>query len=194
MTKQRRTSLTVANSFGALGYLSVLVQWLWASIVIGYPLLTEHKLNFLLPKGEAGPTPPPADYGNFTPVLTGIAIAFTLLIIALTIYALIRLPATVGKRGGAIVHKTADSVTPLVMPKKATKSAQQTLTYQITWGIKLGLIILPVLAMLFAPDNHELQRAIILTVGIFCAICSILYFGVQWLMSRTFQLEKKAVW
>ncbi len=174
-----RTHVMIANSFGALGYFSAMIQWLWAFVIVGYPLISHDRLSFLLPKPSETPPPPSIEYGGFTPIVMIIAVIFTLCIIGLTIYALIRLPATIGRKGSIVTHHTASAITPLIAKKHTTKMQQRLLSYRLTWWVKASLVLIPLLALVFASAETGLDRQVVATVGGFCAVCSALYFLIQ---------------
>ncbi len=190
----RAAHLALANTFGTLGYVSLIMQWLWTCVIVGYPLFTQDKLSFFLPKPATATPPPVIEYGGFTPFITGIAIVFTLLVLAATIYALIRLPVTVGKKGSKLTHKTATVIAPTIAPKKLTKKQRTALIERITWWVKLVLILVPLIALLFASSETGLSNGVILVIGGFCAVWSGFCFLLQYLLGKALRLPEARLW
>lgn len=189
-----KASVAAVNTFGTLGYLSTILQWTWSTILVGFPLLSSDKLSFLIPKPSDQPPPKPMEFGVFDPVVTIIAIIFTVIIVIATIYALVRLPSTVGKRGQHITQHTAQLIAPTIIHKPISKKKRAWLTLQFTWGVKLGLVLLPVFALYFASPEAGLDPRIQIYVGLFCAAGSLLYFAIQWVLQRIFSVAPERVW
>lgn len=187
-------SLIVANTFGTLGYLSTILQWLWAFIVVGYPLLSHNHLSALLPEPSAHSHSTSIDLGALSPIATITAIVFTFLVVGFTIVALIRMPMAIGKRGSKTTHKAATVLVPIVSHQKLTKKQKRTLTIRLTWWIKLCLIVAPLFALLFASTETGLNQAIIYTIGGFCAIVSLVYFAIQRALQSIFRLDATTMW
>lgn len=187
-----QTALT--NTFGALGYASILTQWLWALVTVGYPLITSDKWRLLIPKPTEPSPQQPIELGVLSPVVTGIAIVFTLAVLALTIYVLTKLPTTIGKTGHRVTQSTATVIAPAVNHKKLSKKQRATLTFTLTWWVKLVLIIVPFAALRLASPQTGLEPLVVLTIGGFCAAMSMLWIGIQYLCYKILRLLPEQVW
>lgn len=191
---RKKLLLTTANLFGVLGYISTITQWLWSSVVIGYPLLSSDSLAFMLPAAPSTPAPLSIDFGVFSPIVTGIVGVVTVLIVCLTIFMLIRLPYDVGKRSSDITHKTASALVPIFHPRPISKKQKRRLTYRFTGWLKTAAVLLPLIILCFAPSNIGLERHITIIVGVFCSGCSAMYFALQRLVQSIGRLKVDSIW
>lgn len=186
--------LSIANSFGALGYISMIVQWLWVLVILGYPLLLHNDFSFLLPRPSAASPPAPIDYGWFTPYATIIVIAVTVLTLCATLYVLVRMPYTVGRRSSGVVRKTAEVLIPVITHRPLTKKQRYRLTYRVTWWVKILLVLSPLLLLVFASSETGIDQRAVGMVGMFCAACSALYFCLQRLLQYIWKLDPRLLW
>lgn len=187
----RNRRLIIANVLGTLGYISIIFQWLWGVVVIANPLLSGD-MSFLIPQHEApiATTPVAAP----SPVAVGIVIALTIVIFAFTLYVLWKLPATVGRKAGLATKHAADTLVPLVAHHGATKKERRALSRRLILLIKWGLVLLPVIALSLAGPVEGLTLPMIWIVGLFCAACSSLYFGLQQLLSKLWNIPAEHLW
>jgi hypothetical protein len=144
MKTNKRTQL-FANILGGFGYASVLLQWLWVSVLF-LPSFFENASvkNFLLPEPTGQPTlhielaGPPI-------ILTSIAVILTLIILVLTVVVVARLPVTIAKTGKNVTKKAAIASLPLVTRhRKLPAKKQRELTVRMIKIIKLFMILMPV--------------------------------------------------
>lgn len=184
--------IAFANTLGTLGYISIIFQWLWSLIVVANPLLSGD-LHFLIP---TSPTPAPiVPSTSPSPFMVGVVIVFTILIFAMTLYVLWKLPKSIGRRAGYTTKHAADALVPLITHRHApTKKERLKLSRRLVLIIKLTAILLPLIALLWASPIGELTRDIILVVGLFCASCSLLYFGLQLLCAYVWKLPSDRIW
>lgn len=185
-----------ANVFGALGYMSTLTQWLWTGILVAYPLLTKERLNALLPEAS---TPVQTstvaiDYGSFTPVITILAIAASLLIVTMSIYLLIKLPSQIGKKGQQLTKATATGVLPVVRRHPLNKKQRKRLIDRITWWVKIVFILLPIAGLLFASSDTGMSKTVIMIIGALCAFWTSFCFLVQFVIAKLYRLQAETIW
>lgn len=191
---------TVANFFGALGYTSVVMQWLWlcATLVIPFIASTEAKQLFLPTNPAERPTPP-AEASAALPewlqlVFFVLAIVFT---IGVVVYALVVIPRSIGKAGKAVTQKSAAVVTQHVTHdrKKITKKQRRKLTEYITWSMKLGLLLVPALAALIPTGGAlGIDHIFVLLAALFFAGWSLAMFGVQYAIVKLRRIAPEFVW
>lgn len=194
MTRQpKRTS--IANAFGALGYISVFFQWTWSLLLFVYPIITENP-ELLLPQDNAASNTGAFEFDPaFAPLATIIAIVVTVAIIALTAVVLVRLPKTIGKKAAEVTRATASTVIPAITRhKKISKKKRERLSYRIVLGIKCGLIILPVVSLVFVRPIEQLGESAMWIIALFAAICSIFYFIVQQAIALVGKIAYKDLW
>lgn len=194
MQEKRNGKLLAVNILGSLGYLSMLIEWAWVALVFVYPLAEKGKLSWLMPNTPAIPTPPPAPIAMtpFIVVLMGIIVALCL---AATIYALIKLPGSIGRAGARATHISAEAVIPrLTGHKKLTRSRLGRLSFRLIVAIKAILITLPFALTLFLPEVSALPQNVIWIILVFLAFWPMLYFGLQTFFTSLLKLDPTLVW
>ncbi|HSW91055.1 MAG TPA: hypothetical protein VLG09_00230 [Candidatus Saccharimonadales bacterium] len=188
-----KIKLKVANTFGVLGYLFCLLQWLWATILylsviqmaatITAPDATQHVTQY--------PTPTVTLPSQLLWVIVGIT---TFIMIVVTIYAFIKVPVGAVKASSKAIHRTAVTMTPVaisVQHKKDTKTLRMKITPQLTLIIKLLLSIIPVgltLASLLLKEQQASYNVAI-AVGAGLGLLAIVSFSIQYILLRLFRLK-----
>lgn len=188
--------LHIANVFGTLGYVSVMFQWLWMLVVLATPILSsDFAAPLFLPSENSTPVQPLATDipGPIATIFMVLAVAFA---ISVTIYAVVAVPRTIGRSGQKVTQVSAQVVLPrLTHHRKITKKRQKTLLERISWSIKLVLLAIPVIALL-APVSAELglEREVVVGFGLYCALMSVLWFGLQFIFARLARLPNDRLW
>ncbi len=194
-TSPRTPALAFANAFGALGYMSLIFQWAWALLLLSYPYIESGEMSaFLLPKHQQPPataaTPEPV-----SPLLTILAIIVTAFVLALTIFVIVRLPKTIGLQGSKAAKATARTVIPILTHHQPiSKKERIRLSYRLVMLLKGIAIILPLCTIPFATRAIPLPHSLIVAVTIFCATCSVIWFGLQYLVARLKRLDISRLW
>lgn len=188
----------IANIFGSFGYLSIVVQWFWFIAVIVLPYLEGSSLKsiFLPAAGEKHHAV--AATINMPPfmqlIIAGLAIIFTL---AITIYAIYMIPRSIGKVGKTITQKSAQVTISHIKHhhKPLTKRERKRLFEYATWSVKLLLLLIPcVLLLLPAHARLTIPHEVILLFGAFCAGMSLVWFGLQYAISRFSHSDPREIW
>jgi hypothetical protein len=185
---------TFVNIFGTLGYISIILQWAWTLIILCYPLITADHSTFL-PQPTLHTSAPAMEFGALSPVVIFMAIAFTLLMLVMTVIIVIRLPKTIGISGAKTTHVVAKVIVPAITHRKAIpKKKYMTISYRIILGLKYVLAALPLGLLVFAPTIDALPDNIITFVGIIAAGFTLAYFTVQAILVQILKVDKKKVW
>lgn len=191
---KRRTAMVIANTFGTLGYLSVLLQWTWVLLLICYPFLTADH-SFLLPDAPTHPLPSTDSTVASSPVAAIIAIAATAFVLVITVIVVAKLPKQIGKSGAKLTHQTADTLIPIVTKHKPLpKKKQRILSYRLTLMLKVALTIVPVLGLFWVQSPYPLTTPIVWTIGLFCASWSVIYFVAQQAVGLFTKIDTRALW
>jgi hypothetical protein len=191
---KRRTALAIANTFGTLGYFSVLLQWTWALLLICYPFLTADH-SFLLPDAPVHPLPSVDNAVATSPITTIIAVAATAFVLVITVVVVARLPKQIGKSGAKLTHQTADTLIPIVTKHKPLpKKKQRALSYRLTLILKTAFTIAPVLGLFWVKSPYPLTAPVIWTIGLFCAGWSVIYFAAQQAIGLFAKIDTRALW
>ncbi len=189
------TWVNVANTFGALGYASVFVQWAWMIIVVGYPFFASD-MPILFPEESPRITPEQVPVVSMPSVVT-IAVSLLITVVMLVISAIVlaKLPRSVGKSGASITQGTAKAIIPtLTHHKKIPKAKQRRLTFTISTIIKTIAVVVPLCVVICAPEIPELGSYLAMVIALFCASMSALYFGVQLITTIALRLSRETIW
>lgn len=196
MTTRPNRPLKIANTLGAFGYLAVCIQWAWLAVTQLLPFAADSDVKDLfIPSNPVTPveTTPTVLPDTVQLLLIIGAVIFSLLV---TVYAVYLVPKTIGRSGKTITKAGAKAATDqLAKAKPLSKVAKQRLNIQITWGLKLLLIVLPLMA-LFIPvsDLIDLSDLQVMIVGLMLAAISFGWFALQATLSLAYKLRQKDVW
>lgn len=185
--------LAVVNTFGSLGYISLILQWAWGVLIVAYPFITSgamvKRVNHPVPTVSG-------DFGAFNPLVTFIAICTALLVLIATVMTLIKLPKTVGKTGARVTHQAAAKTTKsLFKPKHAPLPEKKRIemSHRLVLAFKLIAMVTPLAMLLFTKDI-PLDTAIMWAIGVTCAMASLLSFTFQELLARIVGVKLDAIW
>ena len=196
--KQSSFTLSFVNFFGTLGYMSVILQWLWVVVLYGPALMdTPLKQLFFPPEGEPIITPPVHEAATQSPLTIALAVGITIIVLAITIYVIIKAPSAVGKTGKKVTHSAAKAVIPVITKHKPIKKEfRRKLTIRITALSKMFLVIIPLVGILPVQFLSELPVSfdIILIITVVNALLSLLFFGLQYAMARVFRTQLTVLW
>ena len=189
---------TFVNLIGVLGYMSLITQWLWATIIVVLPLINnEFFQNLFLPKAsEPSQSLPEIGFDPPEDVQILIAVLAVIFSLAMIIYALVSAPSMIGKTGKKITTTSAQKITPVIVKnKKITKKRQKKLSERLTWAVKFTLCIIPLL-LLFIPVSHgyNLTTEVIVVSGVFMLAVSLFWFGLQYILARIWKIPTDLVW
>jgi len=190
MSVQSKRQLLI-NTFGTFGYISLVLQWLWVSVLFLPQLLkTEPVKEFFMPPASINPAP---SFEFHTPPLlaTVLAIIITIVVLVVTIIVLLRLPTTISKTGKKTTLKAAETIVPvLTHHKKLTPKKKRKLTVQTIRILKFTLTLLPFLLLLlvaFIPTS--LSDAIVIFVGALLALGTLAWFSLEYAFARILKID-----
>lgn len=185
---------TLANTFGTLGYLSLMLQWTWSLVILFYPFITNRD-SFLF-RRETPPVAPVSPIVMPThPVISILLITITILILIFAVITILRLPKTIGKTGAQLTRATSAALLPaLVQHKKISKKQHVSLSYRTTLALKLLATIVPLIVLLFAPAILAMPGIVIWTIAGTGGIGTAFFFILQILVVEVFKVSKPNVW
>jgi len=182
----------IVNTFGTFGYISLILQWLWVSVLF-LPQLFENETvkDFFMP--PANITQAPSIELHAPPLLaTVLAIAITVAILIITIVILARLPIAVSKTGKKTVLSTAERIIPVITHhQKLPAKKKRQLTVQIIRIVKFVFTLLPFLLLVlvvFVPTS--LPDEIVMFIGGFLALCTLLWFSLEYGLAKILRIEE----
>jgi len=192
---------SVANLFGAFGYLACSMQWLWA-VALNFSLVKSLAL-FVSPNTTnpvVEPTVVAVSSGNSGPnvLLIFVGIIFVVIMVALTIFILIKMPSTIVKVGKKVVHGAAENVTPLILRaqhKKDNKQNRKKLSARLVMVLKIILVIIPLILSYTSKftESQMFDFNIAMIVAAWLAGSSIIFFVAQYLLTKIFEIKKQDI-
>ena len=189
------TRVHIANVFGTLLYIAIVIQWFWSLLILCYPLIQSGALPPFLMQSSTEIPHQSYNFGGFTPVVTMIAIIITIVVMAATFVLIAKLPARIGKRGGELTHTASKTIISAMTHKKPLpKQRRIRLSYRVTLLIKLVCIVIPLISLLFSGPITELSPAIIWTIAGWCAAWSVIWFGTQIIAAWVSKIPRDLVW
>ena len=175
----KRLRAMTATLFLSLGYLTLLMQWLWLTIVIVPPLLASGRFNgFLQPTTATAPVllPQPEVPTGLAVVIIGFT---TLVMIVLSVVILLRIPKTVRMTSEMVLERTAEKALPVVTNHaRLTKKKRRVISRRLVLAMQLLLSILPAVICLFLPSVDGLSSQVIQTIALLLVGCSVTEFAV----------------
>ncbi len=193
MRDKPSVKLTAANILGTLGYISLVINWAWAALVIVYPMIERGDFKLLLPTAPA--TPPPIEPLPINPLTISVMAIIVVVSIATAIYAIIKLPSMIGKTGARVTRVGAHAIIPtLTQHKPVSKRRRLMLTFRIIESMKFIGSLLPLLFVVCLPTTLTLSRDLVVIVAVVLTLWPIGYFGLQFLIVRLFKLDTSRVW
>ena len=189
-----RKALIAANAFGSSGYISVIFQWFWTSLLLLYPTLQDDRAWFWPPTTQQQVTYS-APAITMSPLAVIIVLMITVAIMGLTVVVVARLPKKIGKTGQRATQLTTAAIIPLITHhKKIAKKRLFRLSRRLTLAMKLTIILLPLIGTWFAPTITELPGELAWVIALFCAIISIICFGSQELIAHWRHIQLDQLW
>ena len=188
----------ITNIFGAIGYLFLLLQWMWALIFGLAPVVTNPAFHDLfLPQGQSTVERPQKQRQPLPgPVQLAILLASIAFSVGIALYAIISVPRAVGRIGQKVTRKAAAKAVPtLTSHKKISKKRQQHLIERITWGIKAAAVILPAIVLAIPPHQSiNLDHDASIVFGGLIALLAASSFVVQFLLAKIWRINSRLVW
>lgn len=169
--------------FRTLAYISLTFQWLWLILIALPPLISSQAFEALIvaPPEAVEPVrggvtaPSPATW-----IFVGVV---TIIVLAVTVIILIRLPRKVLSLGEHTVNRASTAVVPLILHHQPiAPKTRRIITRRVRLALQLFAVIIPVCASPFLPEFKQLNPVIIMTtasvLGTFSAIC----FVTAWMI------------
>lgn len=192
-------TLRLTMIFGALGYMSVLMQWLWLAVTVIFPfLITSGLSTYFLPSEQQRiqQAQPAIDMSLPAPLEIALVVAAVVFTLGVTMYALIAVPRTIGRAGKTLTQQSAAAAIPRLTHHRAISvTRRKALTEYITWAIKLIFVGLPLLA-LFIPTAASvgLSHIVVMYCGLFFGGWSLLMFSIQYCIAKLGRIDPHRVW
>jgi len=145
----------------------VILAWLWVAVIVVPPLIQNGSLDPLLPNHATTPLPPPTtSSAGLTPLASGLALLFTVIMVIITAITLWRLPKAVTDRGDRAIGLATDAILPVVTHhKKMPVAHKQRLGRKLALLIQLVICVMPLLIVPWLQPPGELTQLIVITIG-----------------------------
>ena len=201
MNKTNKVNLKtkISNLFGAFGYLSCSLQWLWA-VLLYFSLI--NALFLFVKSNDAVEVVDKAQViaspSSDISVLIFSAIIIVVMLV-LTIYVIIRIPSTIVKTSKKVVNETAEGLTPLLLKvqhKKDTKKRHLKLSSRLIFVIKVTLIIAPLILSFLSRllSQQMVDYFVAVVISLWLAGFSIVLFCLQYLLAKLFAIRMRDLW
>ena len=193
------TVTRLANTLGILGYTSCLIQWLWLFATQITPLIEDPNFReWFVPTQQTQNTDQLPVYAPQLPELLQylLMILATIFIVTVIVYIVKSTPKVIGKTGRKVTQGSAKVVMPhIVHNKKLPAKEKRKLFERITWIMKAIICAIPVLA-LFIPVNppFAIDYIHVVAFGLFCAIFTVFWFSLQFIVVRKANIDLDKVW
>lgn len=176
-SKTFRASLIFRN----LGFMSLVVQWMWSMLIAVYPLIISGQLDY--PSDTSSNT---VDI-NLAPEVTSsplaviLAVTITVIVLIATIIFLARLPRKIGQAGEKLTINTVNVVLPVALKgEKTSRKKKIELTMRLEILIKTIFVIAPLGLLSIVENSTGLQDYIIQIIAIFLMSVTFLLFCVEY--------------
>lgn len=181
----------IVNTLGTFGYMSLILQWLWVSVLF-LPSLFENSTvkNFLIPPSNA-PEAPVIEFHSPPLLAIILAVIVTTAVLIITVMVLIRLPATISETGKKATLKSAEAIIPVLTHHRTLPAhKKRQLTIQTIRLIKFVFTLLPFLLLLLtAYVPTSLPDEIVMLVGAFLALGTLLWFSLEYTVARILKVK-----
>ncbi len=188
--KERSRKQILLDTIGTAGYVAATVQWLWLCLLfmpsfLHSPLFT----TFIMPTTATSQAPEAIiTTSSGSAPLWAIVFAVVVGIIAVVggIYALIRLPGSIGKGGETITHTPVEILMPKIAKRQHLKPKQRlVMSRQLLFVLKLLLCVIPAVTVLFVSELPDgLTRGVIAIISLFLFAWSFCFFILQALIAK----------
>lgn len=181
--KATRFRTIISNLLLILAYAAMALQWLWL-LLVGLPPLIKNGAFDVLMQAPAPPATIPAQPFEASPVVWLLVGVVTLVILAVTIIVLIRLPRTILQTGERIVRSTSEAIVPIVTHHQPLPAKKRWLiSRRVRLMVQLALSLSPLIISLLLPAYEEITRQIIVIIALWLAATSISGFVIGWLIA-----------
>lgn len=195
---RRRFWVTITNTFGAFGYFFGFLEWFW--VIMLYFSVIQSLARFVAPTTQQQVQQAPSlSFVLPGPVETAVIAITTVLMVALSIYVLIKIPSSIVKTGRKMVQNTSQQAAPLVIRtqhKKDTKKTRLRITAKLIVVGKLLIVALPIIATLLSCllDKQSIDYTIAVTISCGLATFSMVSFVLQYTLAKLFRVPLQKVW
>jgi hypothetical protein len=187
-----------ANAVGSLGYLFCFLQWFWAITL--YFSIIQSTTSFISSGVDTYAEQPTRLSFELPGPVGAIILGVTVIsMIALTVYAFISLPRSIIRTSNKIVHKAAETMTPVIIKaghKHDTKKTRIKITSRLALIIKLLLTVIPIVltATSYLQGEQVIDHSIAMVVGLGLACISVAFFFTQYVVAVFFKVKIADLW
>jgi|GEM_PF-821015 len=168
-----------------IGYSAVVFEWLWLS-VIGLPLLIDTGLLDVLRTEQPAVQITPHEQTESSPLLVAAVSITTVVILAITVVILAKLPRTILKGGDAVIAQATNVALPTVTHhKQLPAKRRRELTRRLRLVIELLSAIIPIAILPLLPAPEGLTFWMVMSLAIFLAGVGAISFLLTWLVEPT---------
>ncbi|PID31280.1 hypothetical protein CR983_01890 [Candidatus Saccharibacteria bacterium] len=186
----------ITNIVGTLGYMSVVLQWMWCgATIVGPYLVGMGAAEWFLPSPTATSKSTSAAIsmpGIVEWLILALAVVFAL---AVSLYAIYAVPKRIARAASRATTRTAKAALPHVTHHKPlSKARSRRLIGRIRWLLKAAAVVIALLITLLPPPvSLELDTTVVVSAGLFLALVSTVLFAAQYILARAASLSDARV-
>lgn len=185
MQKSKTTKL--ADAFGILGYLSCMLLWLWAALLL-VPWLSSLSSVKRIIIEQPAPAHPVAAQTNYMPPewLLYLIVASVFFILLVSIVYVVKLPGKTARSASRVTHVAAHRLAlEMVHTPRPAKKRLFELTEAIVWAIKAVLVLVPVMVVAAAEALVVVpfELSVVLAVTLYLVSWPVVWFLLQFIVT-----------
>lgn len=168
------------RAFRSISYIFTTLLWLWLALLVMPAVIDSGVIDLLMPDSQQ---PVVVQESPALPkgALVVVGIAITVVMVILTVVAIVRMPRDVARSGSKVTHVTTEKIVPVLLHKqKVTKKKKREYTARVLAYVRLAFIVVPMVAILFAPPMEDVDPAIGVIMGSILALVAILAMAAEY--------------
>lgn len=191
------------NFFGKTGYFFGALQWLIV-FALYFTWIATYFIEPMQPsaptKEPSAPVAPPSSADEPSIILIIVAAVVVMGMVALTLYALWRIPGAVASAGHKVVEGTAKKAAPLVLKvqhKPENKKKVLRIQARFIVLLKVLMVLLPIglawLTQFLSLSLQVLAPSLALAIVAFSAVPVVFFFGLQYALMWVYKIPLKKI-
>ena len=191
---QNRSAITrlFISTCRFFGYANLALSWLWVGVLL-LPLISSTGVFETSRPARQAPltTYPTIDASPFTTI---IALIIVVLILALTICTLLKLPRTINRTAEKTLHAVSNAAIPVITHHKTLPiKKKRALNARLIFTLQVVLLIIPLVLTMLLPTTRELTREVVLTISSISSISGLIWFSLVFAFNRsTSRIQSRA--
>lgn len=179
------------RAFRSTSYVFSVLLWLWLTLLLMPVLIDSGIMEVLIPDSQQ---PPVVQNSPELPkeMLVAIGVAVTVIMLVLTVVAIVRMPRDVARSGSKVTHVTTEKIVPVLLHKqKLSQKKKREYSARVLAYVRLGFIVVPMVAILFAPPMKDVDPAIGVIMGSILALVALICMAAEYCILHTLRPKER---